>query len=166
MEPMGEDFARLCEEEWPVVFRTAYLITGDRSEAEDLAQEAFVRAFERWSTVSALDRPQAWLQRVVVNLSLSWKRRLAVRRRSGGEPRRLQEQVPIDHDVVEAVRSLPPAQRAAIVLRFFADQSIEEVAAGLGKRPGTIRALTAQGIARLRNLEPGQLEEVLSEDPR
>ena len=74
MEPTGGAFERLCEEEWPTVMRTAYLITGDRSEAEDLAQEAFVRAYERWSTVAALDRPQAWLQRVVVNLSLSWRR--------------------------------------------------------------------------------------------
>lgn len=72
----------------------------------------------------------------------------------------------MDQDVVEAVRALPPAMRAVIVLRYFADQSIEEVASALGRRPGTIRALTAQGVARLRDLEPGQLEEVLDEDPR
>jgi RNA polymerase sigma-70 factor (sigma-E family) len=166
MEPTGGAFERLCEEEWPTVWRTAYLITGDRSEAEDLAQEAFVRAYERWATVAALDKPQAWLQRVVVNLSLSWRRRLAVRRGAVPERAAQMEQTPVDHDVVEAVRALPPAMRAAIVLRYFADQSIEEVASAMGRRPGTIRALTAQGVARLRALEPGQLAEVLDEDPR
>jgi RNA polymerase sigma-70 factor (sigma-E family) len=166
MEPTGGAFERLCEEEWPIVMRTAYLITGDRSEAEDLAQEALVRAYEHWSTVAALDKPQAWLQRVVVNLSLSWRRRLDVRRRAVPERHAPMEQMPVDHDLVEAVRALPPAMRAAIVLRYFADQSIEEVASALGRRPGTIRALTAQGVARLRDLEPGQLGEVLDEDPR
>ena len=166
MVPRAEDFARLCEDEWAVVFRTAYLITGDRAEAEDLTQEAFLRAYERWSTVSTLDRPQAWLQRVVVNLALSWRRRVGVRRRLRLELPPLQELGPIDHDVVDALRALPPRQRMALVLRFFADQSIEEVATTLGRRPGTVRALTAQGIARLRALGPAKLKEAFDEDAR
>jgi RNA polymerase sigma-70 factor (ECF subfamily) len=149
-----------------MVFRTAYLITGDRTEAEDLAQEAFARAYEHWSTVSALDRPQAWLQRVVANLALSWRRRLAVRKRTHAEPVQHRQLDPVDHDLVSAVRTLPPSQRVAIVLRFFADQSIEEVAATMRRRPGTVRALTAQGIARLRAMDPARFEEVLDEDPR
>jgi RNA polymerase sigma-70 factor (sigma-E family) len=166
MVPRAEDFARLCEDEWAIVFRTAYLITGDRAEAEDLTQEAFLRAYERWSTVSTLDRPQAWLQRVVVNLALSWHRRVGVRRRVQFEQPAIQELVAIDQDVVVALRALPPRQRMALVLRFFADQSVEEVATALGRKPGTVRALTAQGISRLRALEPDKLKEVLDEDAR
>src|SRR2546426_11881463 len=74
-------YEELCRGEYAVVYRTALLITGDREEAADLAQEAFARAYEHWRTVSELDRPAAWLQRVVGNLAISWRRRQGGRRR-------------------------------------------------------------------------------------
>jgi len=58
-----EAFEQLCRDEYPRLVRTAYLITGDREESLDIAQEALARAYERWRTVSTLDRPGAWLQR-------------------------------------------------------------------------------------------------------
>lgn len=158
-----EGFDRMCRDEYARIVRTAYLITGDREEAVDLAQEAFSRAYERWKVVSQLDRPGAWVQRVVANLSLSWRRR-----------RRLLGRVPIpppdptagpggtDMELLEALTSLTPAQRAAIVLRYYADQPVEQVARALGKRPGTIRALTSQGLARLREF----LREEAEDDAR
>jgi DNA-directed RNA polymerase specialized sigma24 family protein len=78
MERTG--FERLCAEHYANVVRTAYLITGDLAEATDIAQEAFARAFERWTTVSALDAPEAWVHRVAANMAVSWWRRLRVRR--------------------------------------------------------------------------------------
>jgi RNA polymerase sigma-70 factor (sigma-E family) len=150
-----EAFQKLCREEYAGIVRTAYLITGDREDALDLAQEAFARAYERWRTVSRMDRPGAWVQRVVANLAVSWRRHQRVR----GRARRALESVPIvsapeapDTGLLEALAAISPAQRTAIVLRFYADLSVEEVAQVLDKRPGTIRALTAQGMARLRSL--------------
>jgi RNA polymerase sigma-70 factor (ECF subfamily) len=146
-----ETFERLCRAEYAGVVRTAYLITGDREEANDVAQEAFARAYERWNSVSGFDRPAAWVQRVAANLAISWRRRRKWLSTAplpdlgtGGEPN-------TDAMVVlDALKFLTPAQRAAVVLRYYADQSVEDTARALGKKPGTVRALTSQGVARLR----------------
>ncbi|HEX9824051.1 MAG TPA: SigE family RNA polymerase sigma factor [Actinomycetota bacterium] len=145
-------FESLCRREYPAVVRTAYLITGDREEAVDVAQEAFARAYLRWRQVSRLDRPAAWLQRVAANLSISWQRRRRYEDRVSGLFERPDEDPSPDEAlmVMEALLLLTPAQRAAVVLRHYADQSVEQTARALGKRPGTIRALTSQGVARLR----------------
>ena len=147
-----EGFEQLCRDEYANLVRTAYFITGDREEALDIAQETLARAYERWKVVSALDRPGAWLQRVAGNLSLSWRRRQRVRARHRSTPvvRRVEETDVPDPTVLEALGSLTPAQRAAVVLRYLADLPVAEVARALSKRPGTVRALTSQGLARLR----------------
>ncbi|MDP9243053.1 MAG: SigE family RNA polymerase sigma factor [Actinomycetota bacterium] len=162
-------FESLCRQHYGSVVRTAYLITGDASEAVDLAQETFARAFERWDRVSTLDRPEAWLHRVVANLSRSWwRRRLLQRQRDRASEEVAPEPEVVDPRLMEALRALPPAQRTAVVLRFYADRSIEEVAQTLGKRPGTVRALTSQAVARLRSSLDEALddEEVPDEDAR
>jgi RNA polymerase sigma-70 factor, ECF subfamily len=165
MERTG--FERLCADHYANVVRTAYLITGDLAEATDIAQEAFARAFERWTTVSALDAPEAWVHRVAANLAVSWWRRLRVRRsRPLPEAGVVPPPEPSDPVLMEALSQLTPAQRTAVVLRFYADRSIEDVAEALGKRPGTIRALTSQGVARLRTLLHEEFEEVRDEDAR
>ncbi len=152
MADRREAFERLWRAEYAQVLRTAYLITGDREEASDVAQEAFARAYERWRTVAALDRPGAWVQRVAANLAISWRRRERVRRRTPQPAIEAFSQDLPEPELMRALRALPPAQRAAVVLRYYTDQSIEETARALGKRPGTIRALTSQGVQRLREL--------------
>lgn len=144
-------FEVLCRREYAAVVRTAYLITSDREEASDVAQEAFARAYQRWSSVSGMERPGAWVQRVAANLAISWRRR-----------RRFVSDLPIDEDamgaslddseveIVEALQFLTPAQRAVLVLRYYGDQPVKDVARALGKQPGTVRALTSQGMSRLR----------------
>lgn len=146
-----EAFEQLCRREYPAVVRTAYLITGDREEALDVAQEAFARAYERWRGVSRMDRPGAWVMRVAANLALSWRRRQRVRNRRpapvvGTTP---PPELP-DPDLAAALLALTPAQRTAVVLRYYADLPVADVARALGKRPGTVRALTSQGLVRLR----------------
>jgi len=145
-----EAFELLCRDEYPRLVRTAFLITGDREESLDLAQEALARAYERWPTVSRLDRPGAWLSRVMANLAISWRRRRRVRERAALRPATNTAIEAPDPDLIASLKALPPAQRAAVVLRFYADLSVKETARALGKRPGTIRALTSQGIAKLR----------------
>ncbi len=78
-----EAFERLCRDEYAHVVRTAYLITGNREEALDVAQEAFARAYEHWRTVSRMDRPGAWVTRVAANLAITWRRRQRPRTRRG-----------------------------------------------------------------------------------
>jgi DNA-directed RNA polymerase specialized sigma24 family protein len=90
-----------------------------------------------------------WLIRVATNLSLSHRRWSARKARQLPAPRTV-EDTPTDPSVEKALAALTPAQRAAIVLRFYLDLSITETADVLSKRPGTVRALTSQGIARLR----------------
>lgn len=133
------------------MFRAAYLITADREEARDLTQETFARAFQHWPDVSRHERPGAWLQTVVARLAISWRRRQAIRTRRTPLPATaVEDAVAFEPAVLEALRRLTPAQRAVVVLRFFADRSIEDVAETLGKRPGTVKALTAQALDRLR----------------
>jgi RNA polymerase sigma-70 factor (sigma-E family) len=148
------DFEALCREEYAAVVRTAWLITGDREEAVDIAQETFVRAYERWRQVAQLDRPGGWLTRVAANLALSWRRGQRVRRRAH---RPLPAPPPasdsaVDPELLRALDGLTPAQRAVIVLRYLCDLSVDDVARTLGKRPGTVRALTSQALDRLRNV--------------
>ena len=146
-------FEALCREEYVRVARTAFLITGDREEASDVAQEAFARAYEHWRRVARMERPGAWVQRVAANLAISWGRSQRVRR-VFLERADLPEAVPDtagDVDTMGALAALTPAQRAVVVLRYFADQSIEDTARALHKRPGTVRALSSQGLRRLRS---------------
>jgi RNA polymerase sigma-70 factor (sigma-E family) len=145
-------FEQLCRDEYAALVRTAYLITGDREEALDVAQEALARAFERWRSVSQLDRPGAWLHRVVVNLAISWRRRQKIRwtKQAASSTVPSPPPEPPDVELLAALRELSPAQRAVVVLRYYTDQSIEDVALILGKRPGTVRALASQGLSRLR----------------
>jgi RNA polymerase sigma-70 factor (sigma-E family) len=137
---------------WEDVFRTAFLICGDREEARDLTQEAFVRAAERWKAVERMERPEAWMQRVVANLALSWRRRLRHARRyeQSLRPGVISGEDGTVAAVVQTLRSLPPAQRVVVVLRYYADLSIEDTARAVGKRTATVRSLSSQGLTRLR----------------
>jgi RNA polymerase sigma-70 factor (ECF subfamily) len=126
-----------------------------RAAADDLAQEAFVRAHCDWATVSSYDRPDAWVRRVVVNLAISAGRsrrsearaveRLAARHLATvAEPG-----LPRDQALWVAVRALPPRQRAAVALRYVDDLSVAEIAAALGCAEGTAKALLHQGRTTL-----------------
>lgn len=157
-------FERFCRTEHGRLVRTAWAITGDWQEAMDLGQEALIRVYTRWGTVSSLDMPSAWAHRVVANLALSWRRRQ--RRRSRvvmPEPVQGPAEPP-DSLLLEALRALPPHQRAVVVLRYYADLSINETARALRKRPGTVRALASQGLARLREALGAQEIESESRD--
>lgn len=138
------------KEQFPKVARTASLVMGDVEDGMDVAQEAMARAYQHWRKVSAMDRPDAWVHKVATNLALSRLRRRPMKHVQH-EPVVTELDTP-DDDLLNAVRSLSPAQRSVIALRFYLDWSIEDVAEALGKKPGTVRALTHQGMERLRSL--------------
>jgi RNA polymerase sigma-70 factor (sigma-E family) len=148
-----EQFEDLWRTHYTSVARAASAVTGNPEDGAEIAQEAFARAYQRWGRVTSLDRPGAWVQRVAVNLAISRVRRSqrAVSTSRGGE---VDPPAAPDDALLRALRTLSPQQRAVIVLRYYLDMSVEDVAHALRKRPGTVRALTHQGLERLRTLVP------------
>lgn len=129
-----------------------HAVTGSRQEAEDVVQEAFVRAVGRWKDVQAYDSAEAWLRTVALNLARSRFRR-AVRGVAAlakhGVPQPEPELSPDHVALMTAMRDLPAAQREALVLHHFVGLSVDEVAASVGAPSGTIKARLSRGRAAL-----------------
>ncbi|MEU3458202.1 SigE family RNA polymerase sigma factor [Micromonospora sp. NPDC006766] len=124
---------------------------GDLSQAQDLVQEAFCRAFARWSRVSRYDDPLAWVRRVAWNLATSRWRRL--RTAQSWLHRQREEHVPgPDPDRVAltvALAKLPASQRRAVVLHYLADLSVMQIAEQEGVPEGTVKSWLHRGRAAL-----------------
>ena len=131
--------------------RQAYLLVGSAEEAADLVQDVFVRCHRHWAKVK---EPAPYLRRAVVNAAQSYHRRNFVRRRrSDGDPRAAAIQVFVAGDELhDVLAALDYRQRAAIVLRFYADLSEKEIAATLGCRPGTVGSLIHRGLEQLKKV--------------
>jgi RNA polymerase sigma-70 factor (ECF subfamily) len=146
-------FEDLVEAEHANLYGALCLITRDRTEAEDVMQEAFLRVWERWDRVVEMDDPSGYLFRTAMNLWRKRRRRaaLAVRRaiRLAPPPDELAE-VEAREAIVRALASLTPRQRAAIVLVDLLDHSSEEAARLLGIKPPTVRVLVSKGRAALK----------------
>ena len=129
-----------------------YAVTGDRQEAEDVVQEAFMRAIGRWDQVGGYDAPEAWLRTVALNLARSrWRRarRGAAAMVRHGAPQPEPDLSPDHVALMTAMRGLPEAQREALVLHHFVGMSVDEVAASVGAPSGTIKARLSRGRAAL-----------------
>jgi RNA polymerase sigma-70 factor (ECF subfamily) len=134
------------------VVRTVHLIVHDRQRAEDISQDAFVQLLRNWAKVSAYERPDAWVRRVAIRLAVRGLRRDALWTtvRSFFVPRAPAEGS--DPDLIEAIGRLPNAQRAAIVLHYYEDRPVAEVAALLGCAEATARVHLHRGRRRLAQL--------------
>jgi RNA polymerase sigma factor (sigma-70 family) len=136
--------------------RLAYLVTGDREAAKDLAHDAFVRAAGRLASLRAADAFGPYLRRAVVNACISHQRRLAVRRsyldRYGGdESTAFMPNVEERDAVIRAIAALPVRQRTAVVLRYWADLSEDDMAAALDCTVPAVRGLLQRALATLRS---------------
>ena len=118
--------------EFRAVAQTAYLVLHDRQRAEDVAQEAFTQLFVHWKKVSAYERPDAWVRRVAIRLAARSAKRERRRADIERDERRESTMPERDLDLVRALRSLPPQQRAAVALYYFEDRPTAEVAHILG----------------------------------
>jgi RNA polymerase sigma-70 factor (sigma-E family) len=135
--------------------RLAYLLTGDAAVAEDLVQEAFIRAFARLVHLRRQDALAAYLRRTVVNLAHKHFRR-ARRERAYLEVKRgevhlaSQPDVAVREQLWSVLRQLPYRQRCALVLRFYEDKSERETARLLGCRVGTVKSLVHRALSTMR----------------
>jgi RNA polymerase sigma-70 factor (sigma-E family) len=148
-------YVAFVEIAWQRHLRLALLLTGDRWQAEELLQDSLVKLYERWRRLSRTDDVHAYLRRMLVNNHTSrWRRR---RRES------LVAEVPdhagpgggasLDADALRAaLRSLPPRQRAVVVLRHYEDLPFREVAEVLGCSVGTVKSQHFRALEKLRRL--------------
>jgi RNA polymerase sigma-70 factor (ECF subfamily) len=124
-------------------------LTGDRAEALDLVQEAFIRAWMRWDRISAYDDPEGWLRRVAYHLAVArWRRSRRIILRSSVSLRREEE----THDrlaILDALQALPLSERRAIVLHHLAGLSVDETAVELSAPVGAVKSWLSRGRARL-----------------
>lgn len=143
-----------CAAEHPRLVGLLTLYVGDQPTAEELAQDAFARLCEHWPRVSAMSNRRAWLNRVALNLANSWfRRRSAERRARARHGPENGVDVPAHADAIAvrgAVAGLPRRQRMALVLRYFEDLPVAEVAVQMGCAQGTVKALTHKAIVALR----------------
>ena len=138
----------------PGLLRLAYVLTGNRADAEDVVQDALSRALPRWSRISRVDDPDAYVRRMVVNAHTSWWRRFRRRESPVEEVRSTATASAPDlgeHDRVwRACLALPEAQRTAVVLRYYEQLEYAEIAELTGVREGSVRSRVSRGLAALK----------------
>jgi RNA polymerase sigma-70 factor (ECF subfamily) len=145
-----EDF---FEAERRRLFGAVYVMVGDADEAEEIVQDAFLAVWERWDRVRDMDRPTGYLYRTAMNGFRSRRRRLvraARRMLPFDEPKDPYAVVDLHDEVVRAIRSLPPRQRAAVALTELLGYGSEEAAGLLDVKAATVRNLAAQGRCALK----------------
>jgi RNA polymerase sigma-70 factor (sigma-E family) len=170
MKPTDEaEFRTFMAARWPALVRTAYLLSGDRHHAEDLAQTALEKAAVHWNRVRGADDPDAYVRRVLVNTHLSRFRRHRVAEvfspeipepsghgadgfgGSGGlggadAAARIAQR----DEILTALATLPRKQRAVVVMRYWEDLSESQTAALLGCSVGTVRSQAHRALQKLR----------------
>jgi RNA polymerase sigma-70 factor (ECF subfamily) len=145
------DFDEFYAANFDVLRAQIYAYLGDRSEAQDLVQEAFCRAYSRWTRLASYDDPYAWLRRVAWNLATSRLRRL---RTSSAFLRRQRVQhydgpTPDRVALVAALAKIPPTLRRAVVLHYLGQLSVAEIAAQEDVAEGTVKSWLSRGRAAL-----------------
>ncbi len=157
------EFERFVASHGERLLRTAYLITWDLAEAEDLVQECLLRVARRWPRVRTMSRPEAYARRILVNLALDGAKLRTRLKSELEEPhgsslesppqaRSLDGLAKLDNrsELFDALGALPGRQRLVLVLRYFADLSEAQTAEALDCSLGTVKSTTSRGLARLR----------------
>jgi RNA polymerase sigma-70 factor (ECF subfamily) len=148
-------FEAFYDGESRLLFRRLWLVTGNRAEAEELMQDAFLRVWERWDRVGRMDDPVGYLYRTAMNLFRKRYRRalLAIRRSVGMAPASDDFADADDRQTVRRVlATLPPRQRAALVLTEMLGLTAEEAGDALGVKASTVRSLSRQGRESFRRV--------------
>jgi len=137
------------------LFRTAYLVVGEHQLAQDLVQESLVKTYVAWSRIRDHGKAEAYARRVIVTTAISWRRRRSFHERPVDTLPETPTSDPVEgvgwrDELWQALTSLPPRQRAAIVLRYYEDLSESQTAQVMGCSVGTVKSQVSTGLARLR----------------
>jgi RNA polymerase sigma factor (sigma-70 family) len=158
-------FEHFYLQEYSRVVELAYALSGSRAGAEDIAQDAFLRAYRDWERVGSYEHQAAWVRRVAANLATSGLRRRLVEARAlarlaAGRREPELDPLPADNaDFWRAVRTLPQRQAQAVALYYLEDLSILQIASVLDCAEGTVKAHLAkarQTLARRLHLDAGE----------
>jgi RNA polymerase sigma-70 factor (ECF subfamily) len=148
-----QPFEQFYRQQLPSVVALCLAVSRRPCVAEELAQEAFLRAYRRWDEVGDYDRPDAWVRRVALNLTASWGRRVQAEGRAllraGLRPTGHQPGSPPNDDFWAAVRSLPRRQTQTLALYYLEDRSVADIATVLGIEPSTVRVHLTRGRRNL-----------------
>ena len=154
----GDSFAAIVKAHYQSLARLAYVLCGDRHQAEDAVAEACARVWPRWRD-REIDNLGAYLRRAVINQVHGGLRRRVIEARSERHtqsrvsPDRSPDGQVSDRDLLwRALLQLPSGQRAVIALRYYEDRSEDETATLLGVPVGTVKSRAARGLARLQQL--------------
>ncbi len=162
-DPLSADFDAFYRQELPAMVALAAAITGGTVAAEDLAQEALLRAYNRWEKVGRYEKPGAWVRRVTINLALNSRKRagaelkakLRLRNRDRGAAHVVEPHPPRFDDVWSAVAELPGQQRAAVALHYLEDRPVADIAEILDCSESTARVHLHRGRTTLASLLEG-----------
>ena len=153
-DELARDFELYVRARGPGLARVARLLCDDAHTAEDLVQTVLAKALVSWRRVGASGDIDAYLRRALVNTRNSWWRRLRKEHSTDRVPDGVMadstSRSPEYHLLLDALRTLPRGQRAAVVLRYYEDLSESQVAAILGCSIGTVRSQTGRGLRALR----------------
>jgi RNA polymerase sigma-70 factor (sigma-E family) len=166
-DPRESDFVAYYASHANQLRNTAYLLCGDWHLAEDLTQNAFTKLYQAWHRIERHDVLDQYTRRVLVRAFLDerrrpWRRERATVPGSADLDAVAPDQGRPDERVVlrTALARLPKRRRAVLVLRFWADLSVEQVADILGCSAGTVKSQTADGLADLRHVLGGALDDL------
>ena len=153
--PTDAEFTEFVHAAWPGLYRTAYLMLGDHQLAEDLVQTSLAKTYASWRKVREPAAAPAYARVVLANTAASWFRRRSWRNEHPTEtlPEGSTTPDPTDRPaLLDALAGIAPRQRAVVVLRYFDDLSVREVAAALDISEGTVKSQTSAALSRLREV--------------
>jgi len=141
------DFGQFYDATAARIVRHAYALTGNLADAQEIAQEAFARAWQRWSAVRGCDSPEAWVRRVATNLATSrWRHSRVLHARAWQLVPPAVPEVSADSvALVAALRTLPERQRVVLVLHYLADLPVAQIAQDLRCPIGSVKGWLARG---------------------
>jgi len=144
---VGATFDEMFQSEYAKLARLAHLLTGSRALGEELVQEAFISLHRRWDKV---DNPAAYVRTTVINLATSALRRQRLERRHSSSSVLAPVLPPELDETWRLIQRLPPSQRAVIILRFYEDRSLTQIAGDLDRPLGTVKSLLHRALKRLK----------------
>ena len=153
--PGDAEYTEFVHASWPALYRTAYLLLGEHTLAEDLVQTTLANTYASWERVRDVGAAHGYAKTAMYNTAASWFRRRSWRRELPSESvpeGQYVEDASVRPAVIAALRQLAPRQRAVVVLRYYEDLSVRETAQALRISEGTVKSQTSEALRRLRGL--------------